>query len=122
MEPNQTLPTNITVNRETGHLVIDWSNDSHCEYPLNELREACPCAECRGGHHNMGIANAPQNLLSLTPARSYKVEDVQILGSYALQFTWDDGHHAGIYTWEYLLHLCPKIADKTAEAQQQSDN
>ncbi|MBZ0307403.1 MAG: DUF971 domain-containing protein, partial [Anaerolineae bacterium] len=29
------------------------------------------------------------------------------VGNYALQFTWDDGHHTGIYTWEYLLRLCP---------------
>jgi DUF971 family protein len=24
-----------------------------------------------------------------------------------LQPSWDDGHHTGIYTWEYLRKLCP---------------
>lgn len=115
-------PTNITMNRETGHLVIDWSTGDHCEYPLSELREACPCAECRGGHHNMGIQNAPKDLLSLTPARSYKVEDVQIVGSYALQITWDDKHRAGIYTWDYLKHLCPQLATNTPTPSQPSEN
>ena len=106
--PAHLRPTNITLNRETGYLIIDWSNGNHCEYPLSELREACPCVECRGGHHNMGIQHAPANLLTLTPARSYKVESVEIVGNYAMQFFWDDGHHTGIYTWDYLVHLCPK--------------
>jgi DUF971 family protein len=107
-------PTNITLNRETGFLIIDWASGEQCEYPLNELREACPCVECRGGHHNMGIRNAPQDILSLTPARSYKVENVQMVGSYAIQFLWDDGHQTGIYTWDYLFHLCPKFKGDNA--------
>lgn len=110
MQPVETpkhRPTNITLDRTTNKLVIDWSNGTQCDYPLSELREACPCVECRGGHHNMGISKGPDNILNLTPARSYKVEDVQMVGSYAIQFTWDDGHHTGIYTWDYLMHLCP---------------
>lgn len=100
-------PKNITVNRQTAELVILWPDARTCHYPLSHLRKACPCVECRGGHENMGMANAPDNLLTLAPARSYKVKDVQAVGNYALQFFWDDGHHTGIYTWEYLRHLCP---------------
>jgi DUF971 family protein len=55
----------------------------------------------------MGMANAPTDLLRLTPKRSYGVETVSMVGNYALQFFWDDGHHTGIYTWEYLRQLCP---------------
>jgi DUF971 family protein len=55
----------------------------------------------------MGMANAPDNLLTLLPARSYGVQTIQQVGNYAIQFTWDDGHHTGIYTWEYLYKLCP---------------
>lgn len=101
-------PTNITLDRNRGVLVIDWTDGRSCEYPLSHLREACPCAECRGGHHNMGMAHAPDNLLDLKPTRSYIVENVEMVGNYALQFFWDDDHHAGIYTWEYLHHLCPE--------------
>lgn len=106
-------PTNITLNRETGLLVMGWSDGKQCEYPLNHLREACPCVECRGGHHNMGLANAPDDILTLKPARSYKVEKIDMVGQYALQFSWDDGHHTGIYTWEYLHKLCPGAEGKT---------
>ena len=104
------LPTAITLNRSdenNRYLEIQWSNGHTCQYPLSHLREACPCVECRGGHQNMGLKHAPDNILSLTPARSYDVEDIQAVGSYAIQPFWDDGHTTGIYTWEYLLHICP---------------
>ncbi len=104
-------PKNITLNKQTGELVIDWPERT-CHYPLSHLREACPCVECRGGHENMGIENGPDNILALTPARSYKVENVALVGNYALQFHWDDGHSTGIYTWDYLYHLCPPVNEQ----------
>ena len=108
-------PTNITLDKTAGVLVIDWPGGQTCRYPLPQLREACPCVECRGGHENMGRAGDPADLLTLrlTPARSYVVENVSLVGNYALQFFWDDGHHTGIYTWEYLKHLCPTPQQET---------
>lgn len=103
-------PTSITLNKkdpENQYLEIIWVDGEICHYPLPHLREACPCAECRGGHANMGMANAPKNLLTLTPARSYEVSEIHPVGNYALQPIWDDGHSSGIYTWEYLRYLCP---------------
>ena len=105
-QPSQLRPTGITLDKGKGELVITWSDQEVCRYPLNNLREACPCVECRGGHQNMGRATDPDNILALTPARSYKIEDVQLVGNYALQPFWEDGHHTGIYTWEYLKRLC----------------
>ncbi len=100
-------PTNIDVDRAAGELRITWPDGRLCRYPLNNLREACPCAECRGGHENMGRDHDPANILVLKPVRSYKLDQVAIVGNYALQFAWDDGHRAGIYTWDYLYRLCP---------------
>ena|SRR5258707_12676067 len=100
-------PKNINVDKTAGELVIAWSDGQTCHYPLANLREACPCVECRGGHQNMGRQSDPEDILSLIPKRSYKIEDAQLVGNYALQLFWDDGHHTGIYTWEYLRRLCP---------------
>lgn len=100
-------PTNIQLNRQIGELHITWDDGQTCVYPLSHLRAACPCVECRGGHDRMGMEYAPDNLLDLTPARAYQVERLELVGNYALQFFWDDGHHTGIYTWEYLRRLCP---------------
>jgi DUF971 family protein len=103
-------PKQINLNKSESYLEIIWADGETCLYPLAQLREACPCVECRGGHANMGRENDPQDLmtLKLTPARSYIITDLQPVGNYALQPFWSDQHHTGIYTWDYLKRLCPK--------------
>lgn len=101
------FPTDITLHQSVNKLVIQWSDGRTCRYPVGPLRMACPCAECRGGHANMGPQGDPDNLLDLIPDQPYTVEHLEIVGNYALQFHWSDGHHAGIYTWDYLYRLCP---------------
>lgn len=108
-------PKSITVNKQdpdNQYLEIVWNDETTCQYPLAHLREACPCAECRGGHQYMGLEHAPTNLLTLTPARSYELLEVHPVGNYAIQPIWDDGHGAGIYTWEYLYYICPDTLSK----------
>ena len=100
-------PTAINLYKNDGYLEIAWSDGRVCQYPLPQLREACPCVECRGGHQNMGREHEPDNLLRLTPTRSYTMTGLERVGNYALQPTWDDGHHTGIYSWDYLRRLCP---------------
>ncbi|MBZ0298637.1 MAG: DUF971 domain-containing protein [Anaerolineae bacterium] len=100
-------PSGITLNKQQGYLEIQWNNGETCQYPLPELREACPCVECRGGHEYMNSAYDPKNLLELKPKRSYTVTGLEMVGNYAIQPVWDDGHSTGIYTWDYLWRLCP---------------
>ncbi len=101
-------PTNITLKKSEETLEILWDDGLSSQYPLSHLREACPCVECRGSHANMGLANAPDDLLKLSPRRSYTITGLSPVGNYALQPTWDDGHQTGIYTWEYLRLLSPQ--------------
>ena len=100
------IPKSITLNKNEHFLEIVWNDERVCRYPLSELREACPCVECRGGHQYMGREYDPDNILSLKPKRSYQIEKIDLVGNYALMPTWDDGHHTGIYTWDYLYRLC----------------
>ncbi|PJF40538.1 MAG: DUF971 domain-containing protein [Chloroflexi bacterium] len=100
-------PTAINLNKAEAYLEIIWSDGATCRYPLSHLREACPCVECRGGHQFMGREFDPDDILTLTPARSYVITEIELVGNYAMQPMWDDGHHTGIYTWDYLRKLCP---------------
>ena len=101
-------PTKITVDKSTSRLEIVWDDGLVSRYPLSHLREACPCVECRGGHAKMGMAHAPDDILKLSPRRSYAITGMSAVGNYALQPSWDDGHQTGIYTWEYLRLLSPQ--------------
>ena len=113
-------PANITIDRTRRVLVIDWNDGHHSEYDLAMLREACPCAECRGGHANMGTVPDPNSLIiPLAPAKSHTVRDARLVGHYALQIEWEDGHVFGIYTWDYLRALCT-CAECTAERERES--
>lgn len=103
-------PTQITHDKEKHELRISWADEYTSVFPLDALREACPCADCRGGHEYMGPEHDP-NLLTLTPVRSYKIVNMEIQGNYALQITWDDGHSAGIYTWEYFRRIDPSAPE-----------
>jgi DUF971 family protein len=105
---NQLIPTNITANRQTSVLSVVW-NDNHTSlYPFALLRHACPCAECRGGHEHMRATPDPavfEMPLDDTPAT--RLRTVQAVGTYAITPEWEDGHHFGIYNWNYLRALCP---------------
>jgi len=73
-------------------------------------RAACAwrSVECRGGHAKMGMEHAPEDILELTPRRSYAITGMSAVGNYAVQPSWDDGHNTGIYTWEYLRLISPQ--------------
>ena len=101
-------PRGITANRKSRELNITWSDGHESVYPFSLLRHACPCAECRGGHENMSSEPDP-DVFSLphddSPAT--RIRNVEAVGNYALTIEWEDGHHYGIYNWNYLRALCP---------------
>ncbi|MBI5829088.1 MAG: DUF971 domain-containing protein [Chloroflexi bacterium] len=87
-------------------LVIPWDDGHLSEYPFDGLRAACPCVTCRGGHEAMGAPPDP-NVFALAPQQTYELAGADLVGNYALQPLWEDGHHYGLYTWDYLRGLCP---------------
>jgi DUF971 family protein len=35
-----------------------------------------------------------------------EIRDINIVGRYALNFRWSDGHETGIYSFRYLRDMC----------------
>ena len=99
-------PRGITIDKKSSVLKIDWTDDLTSEITFTVLRYACPCAECRGGHDNMGTAPDP-SIYELpaedTPAT--RIQKVNPVGTYGITIAWEDGHHYGIYNWQYLREL-----------------
>ena len=89
-------PTEVKLDRDNGRVVITWDDDSRLQYFLDELRNDCPCAGCKG--HSPGEVEPP-NVVGVG------LENIVEVGAYALRFDWSDGHTTGIYTWPYLLEI-----------------
>jgi len=103
-----TRPTKITANRDQSLLEVTWEDGHSSLYPFSLVRNACPCAECRGGHDNMGGDPDPEVfLLPLEDIPATRLVSIELVGGYALTIEWEDGHHYGIYNWRYLRALCP---------------
>jgi DUF971 family protein len=104
----QKHPVNIEVDLKKSELRIAWADGNQTVYPLVYLRKICPCAVCNEQRRNQDPlrvlkpdqANATGEL---TPDRP-----VELVGNYALQFFWKDGHQTGIYTFDFLRRMAPE--------------
>ena len=101
-------PSRIVANRNDNILLVEWSDNHPSQYPFSLLRNACPCAECRGGHANMRSEPDPVVFdYPLEDTLRTKLRKIESVGTYAFTIEWEDGHHYGIYNWGYLRALCP---------------
>lgn len=100
-------PVGITANRQKRIMTVNWSDGHTSEYTFTLLRVACPCAECRGGHEKMGGDPEPEIFLVKDDDRpANRLLNIEAVGAYGITPEWEDGHHYGIYNWNYLRKLC----------------
>jgi len=83
-------------------LAIAWSDGAESYFPLEMLRRACPCAACGGEPDVMGNVVRPEVRYE---SASFELRRFQIIGGYALQLSWGDGHATGLYSYDYLRRL-----------------
>lgn len=103
----QKQPADIQVDIKNSQVRIAWADGATTIYPLEYLRKICPCAVCNEQRNN----DDPLRVLSPDQAKASGKLDanhpVEMVGNYALQFFWDDGHRTGIYSFEYLRRAAP---------------
>ncbi len=61
---------------------------------------ACPCAQC------VNEFTGERVLRPEAVSDALLMENVELVGRYALTFRWSDGHETGIYSFRYLRQLC----------------
>jgi DUF971 family protein len=104
-------PLKVRVKKTEGTGVeIDWRDGHRSSWTFRWLRDACPCATCHDERQQAGRAPGEakpkaQALLQMYEAPPRPVE-VTPVGKYALRFKWNDGHEAGLYSWDYLRRVC----------------
>jgi DUF971 family protein len=91
------IPTEITLHKAKRLLELAFADGQRFELPCEYLRVFSPSAEVQG--HGPG-----QEVLQLGK-EEVNIEKIEQVGTYAIQPSFDDGHHTGIYTWETLYNL-----------------
>jgi DUF971 family protein len=99
-------PTQI-VEESDSEIFITWSDGSESRFSAAQLRRACPCAGC---------VNEWSGEKMLDPAKiadDLTFRNIGIVGRYALNFDFSDGHETGIFSFKYLKDLPaqPAVAD-----------
>lgn len=111
--PNAAVtPKSVKVNITTGNGVdIEWKDGHKSHYTFQYLRDACPCSLCDEARNKEERLpgepekQKPGSLPIFKPA--VKPDEAAGAGKYAIRFVWNDGHEAGIYSWEFLREWCP---------------
>jgi len=93
-------PTNI--QQIGSELAIQWNDGTESYFDLQLLRRACPCAACGGEPDVLGNVLRPDVKYS---DDSFRLAGFDLVGGYALQPRWHDGHNTGIYSFQYLRRL-----------------
>jgi len=83
-------------------LALRFGDGEELYLPLDMLRRACPCAACQGEPDALGRVLRPVQQIG---ARGFELLRYEVVGGYALQLFWADGHSTGIYSFYYLHRL-----------------
>ena len=95
-------PTNI---QQIGdELAMAWNDGTESFLTLEMLRRACPCAACGGEPDVLGHFASRDRGMNYTD-KSFELVGFELVGGYALQPRWADGHGSGIYSFTYLRRL-----------------
>ena len=110
-----TTPRRIHADRTARTLTIGWADDHETVYDFVALRWLCPCAYCRG---EAGLPGWLDSAPTLSEQQT-TLDDIHLVGNYAVSPHWADGHHTGFYPFALLRHHCPCercVADRAANA------
>ncbi|MEO6950591.1 MAG: DUF971 domain-containing protein [Polyangia bacterium] len=94
------MPTEI-VGLLRSSVTITWDDEHTSSYPARSLRLACRCAVCieeMSGKALLDPKTVPDNVRAKT---------IRLVGQYAINVEWSDGHSTGIYRFADLRRDCP---------------
>ena len=91
------------VEENDAEISITWSDDVVTKYGAAQLRRSCPCAGCINewtGEKMLDDKNVPDDL---------SFDHITIVGRYALNFHFSDGHDTGIFSFNFLRNLTERM-------------
>jgi DUF971 family protein len=91
-------PVEIQLHSRSRQLELTYADGERHSLSCEFLRVYSPSAEVLG--HGPG-----QEVLQ-TGKMNVAITAIKLVGNYALQLVFDDGHDTGLYSWRYLYELC----------------
>lgn len=91
-------PTEI-VEESDREISVTWDDGAVTRYDAPALRRACPCASC------VNEWTGEKMLSDESVADDLTIGSTSIVGRYALNFHFSDGHDTGIYSFQYLRKI-----------------
>ena len=90
------------IEESDSEISINWSDETESRFNAAELRKSCPCAGC------INEWTGEKILKTENVANDLSFSSIAIVGRYALNFHFSDGHNTGIYSFQYLRNLTNK--------------
>ncbi len=90
----------VSINKHSAtDMIVKWGSGETTLIPFIELRYQCKCAEC------VDEWTRARKLRRADIKPDIKPMSVEMVGRYALQIKWSDGHKTGIYPFEQLYQI-----------------
>ncbi len=99
---NSVSPVDLKVKIAEQRLVVDWKDGAQTSHSFQALRHVCPCATCKTERESR--SENPLHILKADPT-GLKVVGAKLVGNYAIQFTWSDGHDTGIFDFRFIRSM-----------------
>jgi DUF971 family protein len=106
-------PTSVKIHVSNGAGVdVIWADGHASHYEFAYLREECPCATCNDARDKkaaLGEVASPFKSSPVLPMFKPKprAQAATVMGNYAVQISFTDGHSTGIYSYDHLRNICP---------------
>ena len=90
------VPAEIKLTKNKRTLEIKFDNGKSFVLRAELLRIESPSAEVQGhGGPKLIVKNKSD----------IEINDIELIGNYAIRIIFSDKHNSGLYTWDYLSHL-----------------
>ena len=97
---DETTPADIKLKRPEQQLHVAWRDGHQSVYSAIFLRKNCPCATCREERGKQSTELL--HILKEVPPDDLQLVDAKLVGNYAIQLIWSDGHNTGIFDFKNL--------------------
>lgn len=87
------------IEESDSELSIKWSDDAETTYNAVNLRRSCPCAGCVNEWTGERMLDDSQ------VSDDISIDRISVVGRYALNFHFSDGHDTGIFSFAFLRKM-----------------